>query len=48
MLDTLERDGAIEGVFAGDRSEALRSRVQEIAGRCTVETDKAMLEGGGQ
>jgi uncharacterized membrane protein len=48
MLDTLEREGAIEGVYAGERSEALRSQVQEIAGRCTVDADDAMLEGGGQ
>lgn len=48
MLDTLESEGAIEGVFAGDRSEALRSRVEEIVGFCTAETDNAMLEGGGQ
>jgi uncharacterized membrane protein len=48
MLDTLEREGAIEGIFAGDRSEALQSRVQDIAGRCTAETEDAMLEGGGQ
>ena len=48
MLDTLERENAIEGVYAGDRSEALRSRVEDIAGRCTVETDNAMLEGGDQ
>lgn len=48
MLDALEREGAIEGVFAGDRTDALRSQVQEIAGRCTAETDDAMLEGGGQ
>jgi uncharacterized membrane protein len=33
MLGTLEREGAIEGVYAGDRSEALQSRVEEIAGR---------------
>jgi uncharacterized membrane protein len=48
MLDTLEREGAIEGVYAGERSEALQSRVEDIAGRCTVDTDNAMLEGGGQ
>jgi uncharacterized membrane protein len=48
MLDTLESEGAIEGVYAGERSEALRSRVEDIAGRCTVDTDDAMLEGGGQ
>ena len=48
MLDTLERENAIEGVYAGERSEALQSRVQDIAGRCTVETDNALLEGGGQ
>lgn len=48
MLDTLQREGAIEGVFAGDRSDALRSQVGEIAGRCTVETDNAILEGGDQ
>jgi uncharacterized membrane protein len=48
MLDTLEREDAIEGVYAGERSEALQSRVEDIAGRCTVETEDAMLEGGGQ
>lgn len=48
MLDTLSRDGAIESIYAGDRSEALQSRVQEIAGRCTAETEDAMLQGGGQ
>ena len=48
MLDTLERENAIEGVYAGERSEELQSRVEDIAGRCTVETDNAMLEGGGQ
>ena len=48
MLDTLEREGAIEGVYAGERSEALQSRVEDIAGRCTIDTDNAMLEGGGQ
>jgi uncharacterized membrane protein len=48
MLATLEREGAIEGVYAGERSEALQSRVEDIAGRCTVDTDNAMLEGGGQ
>jgi uncharacterized membrane protein len=47
MLGTLEREGAIEGVYAGERSEALQSRVEDIAGRCTVDTDNAMLEGGG-
>jgi hypothetical protein len=26
----------------------LQSRVEDIAGRCTVDTDNAMLEGGGQ
>ncbi len=48
MLETLEREGAIEGIYAGERSEALQSRVEDIAGRCTVDTDNAMLEGGGQ
>jgi uncharacterized membrane protein len=48
MLGTLEREDAIEGVYAGDRSEELQSRVEDIAGRCTVATDNAMLEGGGQ
>ena len=48
MLDTLERENEIEGDYAGERSEALQTRVQDIAGRCTVETDNALLEGGGQ
>lgn len=48
MIETLEREGAIEGVYANERSEALQSRVEEIAGRCTVATDNAMLEEGGQ
>ncbi|MDQ2633327.1 MAG: DUF1624 domain-containing protein [Pseudomonadota bacterium] len=48
MLDTLEREGVIEGIYAGDRNDALQNRVETIAGRCTVDTDNAMLEGGGQ
>jgi uncharacterized membrane protein len=48
MLDTLESEGAMEGIYAGDRSMALRGHVEEVAGRCTVETDNAMFEGGGQ
>lgn len=48
MLDTLEQEGALESAFARDVSEALRSRVKEIASFCTAEADGAMLEGGGQ
>ncbi len=48
MLDTLERENAIAGVYAGDRSDELQNRVEDIAGRCTVATDNAMLEGGSQ
>ena len=46
MLETLERDNAIEGVFANDQSAELRSQVEAVANICTVETDNAILEGG--
>jgi len=48
MLDQLQQAGALDGVFAGDGNEALRSQVEEIAGFCTAQTDDAMLEGGDQ
>lgn len=48
MLDTLEQEGALESAFARDVSQALRSRVKDIAGFCTAEADGTMLEGGGQ
>ena len=48
MLGTLEREGVIESVYGGERSETLRGKVEEIAGRCTVETEDAMFEEGGQ
>jgi uncharacterized membrane protein len=48
MLDTLERENAIAGVYAGDRSDELQDQVEDIAGRCTIATDNAMLEGGSQ
>jgi len=48
MLDTLQREGALEGIFSSERSETLRSQVEDIASRCTVETDDAMLQGGDQ
>ena len=44
----LERENAIAGVYAGDRSDELQDRVEDIAGRCTIATDNAMLEGGSQ
>ena len=46
MLETLERDNAIEGVFANDQSAELHSQVEAVADICTVETDNAILEGG--
>ena len=46
MLETLERDNAIEGVFANDQSTELRSQVEAVADFCTVEADNAILEGG--
>jgi uncharacterized membrane protein len=46
MLETLERDNAIEGVFANEQSTELRSQVEAVAEICTVETDNAILEGG--
>jgi uncharacterized membrane protein len=45
MLETLERDNAIEGVFANDQSAELRAKVEAVANVCTVETDNAILEG---
>ena len=47
MLDALERDGVIEEVFSGRRSEELQSQVEEVAGFCSAETDNRMLEEGG-
>jgi uncharacterized membrane protein len=46
MLETLQQENALEGVFAGDRSPDLRNRVADIAGICTMRTDESMLEGG--
>ena len=46
MIDRLERDKSIEGIYAGDQSLELRSRVEQVANLCTVETDNAILEGG--
>ncbi len=48
VLDALERDNTIEGIYAGERSEALRAKVEAVANQCTIETDDAMLEGGDQ
>ena len=48
MLDTLQREGALEGIFSSERSETLQSQVEDIASRCTIETDDAMLQGGDQ
>lgn len=43
VLDTMEREGAAEKMFSGAESEALSRQVEDIAGRCTVDTDDAML-----
>jgi uncharacterized membrane protein len=48
MLDTLQRESALDDIFSGERSETLQSQVEDIAGRCTIETDDAMLQGGDQ
>lgn len=48
MLDELQQAGDLDGVLAGEGSEALRGRVEETASFCTARTDDAMLEGGGQ
>jgi uncharacterized membrane protein len=48
MADTLEREGALQGILSGDRSPALRGQVEEIATHCTAETDDTIFEGGGQ
>lgn len=47
MLETLTAEKVIEGVFSGDRSDEQQTRVQDIAGICTTETDDA-LSGGSQ
>jgi uncharacterized membrane protein len=46
MIDRLERDKLIDGVFAGDEDADLRAKVEKNADLCTVETDNAILEGG--
>ena len=46
MIDGLERDKLIDGVFAGDENADLRSKVEKTADLCTVETDNAILQGG--
>jgi len=48
MLDTLQREGALEGIFSSERSETLQSQLEDIASRCTIATEDAMLEGGDQ
>lgn len=46
MIGALERDGAMAGIYSGDRSDDLRSRVEATAGICTAETDSELFEGG--
>ena len=46
MLDTLEHENAIEGVFAGDTSPELRAKVKNSAEVCTARTEETMFEEG--
>jgi len=48
MLGALQREGVLSELYAGGRSEALQAQVQAMAGQCTVESEDAMPEGGGQ
>ncbi len=48
MLGALDREGTLDGVFSGDHDPELKRRVEETAGRCTAETDDALLQEGGE
>lgn len=45
MLDTLEKDGSLNQLFAGSETAELRSRLEESAGLCTARTDEQSFEG---
>lgn len=45
MLDGLEREKALDSLFAGEQSDALTSQVQGLAAACTAETDEKMSRG---
>jgi uncharacterized membrane protein len=45
MLDQLEREKALDSVFAGEQSEATKDQVQAMAAACTAETDERMARG---
>jgi len=47
VLDTLERAGAMQSFYAGEQSDELRAAAEEAARQCTIETDNAILDGGG-
>lgn len=46
MLDALERDGLVEQVFSGEKSDALQRQVEDLAAICTADTDRIIREGG--
>lgn len=46
MLDALERDGLVEPVFSGDKSDGLQAQLERHAAICTADTDHAMRQGG--
>lgn len=44
MLETLSQEGAMEGVYAGETSDALRRQVSDAALFCTATTEDEMLQ----
>lgn len=45
MLDALEGEGLLDRLYAEDQSQELKSRVTELAGICTADTDNMPTEG---
>ena len=45
MLDTLEKDGALDKVMQGDQTAEQSRRVGEIASGCTAQTDMSLMGG---
>lgn len=48
MLTTAEKDGLLAGIMKGDQSASLRTRVNDLASTCTVQTEDAMSPGDPQ
>ena len=46
MIEALDRQGAMEGIYSGDQSAEMLAKVEGVAGICTAETDDKLLGGG--